>query len=81
MRGIVNTTYVETFLIDKGFTRREDEPFVYSYAGTPPIIIAIDEEHTWQDLDFLIEDWTQLGATELLEELLCLIRQDGAESI
>lgn len=66
----VETQLLIKFFEEKGFTRPDDEPFLFLSSNPYPIRSIIDEEVDMVDLNHLVDDWTTQGAGQLAEELL-----------
>lgn len=74
MKTVPGTTLVATddvrdFLISKGFTRDDGEPFAYVGYGSRPEILVVCEDSYWQDVNFLIQDARNVGAKKIAAAL------------
>ena len=67
---IAETARILEFLDGEGLTRVKGEPFSFCHYGTPIFVVSIDEEYTFVDLHFLIEDRDASGASDFADRLL-----------
>ena len=77
--GQIITERVVTFLLDKGFTRVDGEPFSFCNFGDGSVVVTLDEEYATVDVDQIAEDWDSQGAGDLAAELVEYITHLGEE--